>query len=123
MLYQQIYSIFVDLQTFASKNITSPKPPIHHFPQELLGNREAGGVAYYGVDVAVGAFGCRFFVGDVVRDFGRREDLAAAKTATKLRLLQLLLVAEAAIVSLAKDSVCHIPMLRMLSRLLEFVIR
>lgn len=102
MLYQQIYSIFVDLQTFASKNITSPKPPIHHFPQKLLGNREAGGVAYYGVDVAVGAFGCRFFVGDVVRDFGRREDLAATEAAAKLRLLQLLLVAEAAIVSLAK---------------------
>ena len=103
MLYQQIYSIFVDLQTFASKNITSPKPSIHHFPQKLLGDRESGGVAYYGVDMAVGAFSCRFFVGDVVRDFGRREDLAAAKTATKLRLLQLLLVAEAAIVSLAKD--------------------
>ena len=103
MLYQQIYSIFVDLQTFASKNITSPKPPPHHFPQKLFGDREAGGVAYYGVDVAVGAFGCRFFVGDVVRDFGRREDLAAAEAAAKLRLLQLLLVAEAAIVSLAKD--------------------
>ena len=96
---------------------------MHHFPQELFGDRESGGVAYYGVDVAVRAFCCRFFVGDVVRDFGRREDLAAAEAAAKLRLLQLLLVAEAAIVSLAKDSVCHIPMLRMLSRLLEFVIR
>lgn len=81
LFHQQIYSIFVDLQTYAGKNITSPKPPPHHFPQELLGDRESGGVAYYGVDVAVGAFGCRFFVGDVVRDFGRREYLAAAKAA------------------------------------------
>lgn len=54
---------------------------MHHFPQELLGDREARGIAYYGVDVAVGAFGCRFFVGDVVRDFGWREYLAAAKAA------------------------------------------
>lgn len=54
---------------------------MHHFPQELLGNRESGGIANYGVDVAVGAFGCRFFVGDVVRDFGRREYLAAAEAA------------------------------------------
>lgn len=54
---------------------------MHHFPQELLGNRESGGVANYGVDVAVGTFGCRFFVGDVVRDFGWREYLAAAKAA------------------------------------------
>ena len=53
--------------------------------------------------MAVGAFGCRFFVGDVDRDFGRREDLAATEAVAKLRLLQLLLVAEAAIVSLAKD--------------------
>lgn len=75
---------------------------MHHFPQELLGDREARGIAYYGVDVAIGAFGCRFFVGDVVRDFGWRENLATAKAAAKLRLLQLLLVADAAIVSLAK---------------------
>ena len=54
---------------------------MHHFPQELLGDREAGGIAYYGVDVAVGAFGCRFFVGDVVCYFGWREYLAAAKAA------------------------------------------
>ena len=54
---------------------------MHHFPQELLGDRESGGVAYYGVDVAVGAFGCRFFVGDVVRDFGWREYLATAEAA------------------------------------------
>lgn len=78
---------------------------MHHFPQELLGDRESGGIAYYSVDVAVGAFGCRFFVGDVVRDFGRREDLAAAKATAKLRLLQLLLIADAAIVGLAKNSV------------------
>ena len=75
---------------------------MHHFPQELLGNREARGIAYYGVDVAVGAFGCRFFVGDVVRDFGWRKYLTAAKAAANLRLLQLSLVADAAIVSLAK---------------------
>lgn len=75
---------------------------MHHFPQELLGDRESGGIAYYSVDVAVGAFGCRFFVGDVVRDFGWRENLATAKAAANLRLLQLLLVADAAIVSLAK---------------------
>ena len=75
---------------------------MHHFPQELLSNREARGIAYYGVDVAVGAFGCRFFVGDVVRDFGWRKYLTAAKAAANLRLLQLLLVADAAIVSLAK---------------------
>ena len=57
---------------------------MHHFPQELLGDREARGVAYYGVDVAVGAFGCRFFVGYVVCYFGRREYLAAAEAAAKL---------------------------------------
>lgn len=78
------------------------KPPLHHSPQKILGNRESGGIANYGVDVAVGAFGCRFFVGDVVRDFGWRENLAAAKATAKLRLLQLLLVADAAIVGLAK---------------------
>jgi len=54
---------------------------MHHFPQELLGDRESGGVANYSVDVAVGAFGCRFFVGDVVRDFGWREYLATAEAA------------------------------------------
>ena len=75
---------------------------MHHFPQELLGDRESRGVANYGVDVAVGTFGCRFFVGDVVRDFGWRKYLTAAKAAANLRLLQLLLVADAAIVSLAK---------------------
>ena len=75
---------------------------MHHFPQELLGDREARGIANYSVDVAVGTFGCRFFVGDVVGDFGWREYLAAAKAAANLRLLQLSLVADAAIVSLAK---------------------
>lgn len=75
---------------------------MHHFPQELLGNREARGIAYYSVDVAVGAFGCRFFVGDVIRYFGWRENLATAEAAANLRLLQLSLVADAAIVSLAK---------------------
>lgn len=75
---------------------------MHHFPQKLFGDRESGGVAYYGVDVAVGAFGCRFFVGDVVRDFGWRENLATAEAAANLRLLQLLLIADAAIVGLAK---------------------
>ena len=54
---------------------------MHHFPQELLGDREARGIANYSVDVAVGTFGCRFFVGDVVRDFGWRENLAAAEAA------------------------------------------
>ena len=54
---------------------------MHHFPQELLGDRESGGVANYSVDVAVGAFGCRFFVGDVVRDFGWRKYLAATEAA------------------------------------------
>lgn len=54
---------------------------MHHFPQELLGDRESGGVANYSVDVAVGAFGCRFLVGDVVRDFGWRKYLAAAEAA------------------------------------------
>ena len=44
------------LQTFAGKNIRLLKPPLHHSPQELLGNREARGVAYNGIDVAVGAF-------------------------------------------------------------------
>ena len=54
---------------------------MHHSPQELLGNREARGIANYSVDVAVGTFGCRFFVGDVVRDFGWWENLATAKAA------------------------------------------
>lgn len=44
------------LQTFAGKNISLLKPLLHHSPQEVFGNREAGGVAYNVIDVAVGAF-------------------------------------------------------------------
>ena len=31
-----MYIIFFDLQTFASKNISLPKPPLHHFLMNYL---------------------------------------------------------------------------------------
>jgi len=81
------------------------EPSLLHFLQEILGDREAGGITYYGVGVAEGAFGCRRLVREVVRDFGWREDFAATEAAALFRLLYLFLVSDAAIVSLAEDSV------------------
>ena len=79
--------------------------PLLHFLQEILGDREAGGITYYGVGVAEGAFGCRRLIREVIRDFGWREDFAAAEATALFRLLYLFLVSDAAIVSLAEDSV------------------
>ncbi len=52
-----------------------------HFLQEILGDREAGGITYYGVDMAEGTFGCRRLIREVICDFGWREDFAAAEAA------------------------------------------
>ena len=76
-----------------------------HFLQEILGDREAGGITYYGVGITEGTFGCRRLIREVNRDFGWREDFAAEKTAALFRFFYLFLVAEAAIVSLAEDPV------------------
>ena len=53
------------------------EPSFLHFLQEILGDREAGGITYYGVGMTEGTFGCRRFVWEVVCDFGWREDFAA----------------------------------------------
>ena len=55
--------------------------------------------------MAEGTFGCRRLIREVIRDFGWREDFAAEETAALFRFFYLFLVAEAAIVSLAEDSV------------------
>ena len=55
--------------------------------------------------MAEGTFGCRRLIREVICDFGWREDFAAEETAALFRLLNLFLVAEAAIVSLAEDPV------------------
>ena len=52
-----------------------------------------------------GTFGCRWLIREVIRDFGWREDFAAAEAAALFRLLYLFLVAVAAIVSLTEDPV------------------
>ena len=81
------------------------EPSLLHFLQEIFGDREAGGITYYGVCMAEGTFGSRWIIGHVVRDFGWREDFAATEAAALFRLLYLFLVSDAAIVSLAEDSV------------------
>lgn len=35
------------------------EPPLLHFLQEIFGDREAGGITYYGVGMAEGTFGSR----------------------------------------------------------------
>ena len=81
------------------------EPSLLHFLQEILGDREAGGITYYGVGMAEGTFGCRRLIREVICDFGWREDFAAEETAALFRLLYLFLVAVAAVVSLAEDPV------------------
>lgn len=81
------------------------EPSLLHFLQEILGDREAGGITYYGVGITEGTFGCRRLIREVIRDFGWREDFAAEETAALFRFFYLFLVAEAAIVSLAEDPV------------------
>ena len=81
------------------------EPSLLHFLQEILGDREAGGITYYGVGITEGTFSCRRLIREVIRDFGWREDFAAAEAAALFRLLYLFLVSDAAIVSLAEDSV------------------
>ena len=81
------------------------EPSLLHFFQEFLGDREAGGITYYGVGITEGTFGCRRLIREVIRDFGWREDFAAEETAALFRLLYLFLVADAAFMSLAEDSV------------------
>lgn len=78
------------------------EPSLLHFFQEILGDREAGGITYYGVGITEGTFSCRRLIREVIRDFGWREDFAAAEATALFRLLYLFLVAEAAIVSLAE---------------------
>ena len=53
------------------------EPSFLHFLQEIFGDREAGGITYYGVGMAEGAFSCRRLIREVIRDFGWREDFAA----------------------------------------------
>jgi len=55
--------------------------------------------------MAEGTFSCRRLIREVIRDFGWREDFAAAEAAALFRLLYLFLVAVTAIMSLAEDSV------------------
>ena len=81
------------------------EPSLLHFLQEILSDREAGGITYYGVGMTEGAFGCRRLIREVIRDLGWREDFATAEAAALFRLLYLFLVSDAAIVSLAEDSV------------------
>ena len=81
------------------------EPSLLHFLQEFLGDREAGGITYYGVGITEGTFSCRRLIREVICDFGWREDFAAEETAALFRFFYLFLVAEAAIVSLAEDPV------------------
>ena len=37
-----------------------------HFLQEILGDREAGGITYYGVGITEGTFGCRRLIREVI---------------------------------------------------------
>ena len=76
-----------------------------HFLQEILGDREAGGITYYGVGITEGTFSCRRLIREVIRDFGWREDFAAEETAALFRFFYLFLVADAAFMSLAEDLV------------------
>ena len=88
------------------------EPSLLHFLQEILGDREAGGITYYGIDMAEGTFGCRRLIREVMCDFGWREDFAAAEATALFRLLNLFLVAEAAIVSLAENPVFLLQLFR-----------
>ena len=81
------------------------EPSLLHFLQEFLGDREAGGITYYGVGITEGTFCCRRLIREVIRDFGWREDFAAAEATALFRLLYLFLVADAAFMSLAEDLV------------------
>ena len=38
------------------------EPSLLHFLQEIFGDREAGGITYYGIGMAEGTFGSRWFV-------------------------------------------------------------
>ena len=62
------------------------------FFQEILGDREAGGITYYRVCMAEGTFGCRRLIREVIRDFGWREDFSAAEATALFRLLYLFIV-------------------------------
>ena len=68
------------------------EPSILHFLQEILGDREAGGITYYGVGITEGTFGCRRLIRDVICDFGWREDFVAAEATALFRLLYLFIV-------------------------------
>ena len=63
-----------------------------HFLQEILGDREAGGITYYGVGITEGTFSCRRLIREVIRDFGWREDFSAAEATALFRLLYLFIV-------------------------------
>ena len=66
----------------------SLEPPFVHRLQKLRGDGDADGVAYHGVDVAVGAKGGRFLVGNIVGDFGRQEYPSTVEATALLRFLQ-----------------------------------
>lgn len=66
----------------------SLEPPFVHRLQKLRGDGDADGVAYHGVDVAVGTKGGRFLVGDIVGDFGRQEYPSTVEATALLRFLQ-----------------------------------
>ena len=68
------------------------EPSLLHFLQKILGDREARGITYYRVGMAEGAFGCRRLIREVIRDFGWREDFAAAEATALFRLLYLFIV-------------------------------
>ena len=40
--------------------------------REILGDREAGGITYYGVGITEGTFSCRRLIREVICDFGWR---------------------------------------------------
>ena len=70
------------LESAVPHHSSSPLPPhVCVSLQEILGDREAGGITYYGVDMAEGTFGCRRLIREVICDFGWREDFAAAEAA------------------------------------------
>lgn len=66
----------------------SLEPPFVHRLQKLRGDGDADGVAYHGIDVAVGTKGGRFLVGDIVGDFGRQEYPSTVEATALLRFLQ-----------------------------------
>ena len=72
--------------------------------------------------MAEGAFGSRRLIREVIRDFGWREDFAAAEAAALFRLLYLFLVSDAAIVSLTENPVFLLLFFLLLLSLLQITL-